>query len=129
MAVQMRTVGLIVDDMAASLAFYRLLGLEIPAETDSEAHVELEDETGVIGLAWDTAEVIRRLDPEWSGAAGRVGVAFQCDSPEEVDSRYAQLAALGYGHNEPWDAFWGQRYSRLRDPDGNRVELFAPLPE
>ena len=28
----------------------------------------------------------------------------------------------------PWDAFWGQRYAIVTDPDGNHVELFAPLP-
>ena len=37
-------------------------------------------------------------------------------------------ARAGYdGHKEPWDAFWGQRYAQLRDPDGNDVSLFAPL--
>jgi uncharacterized glyoxalase superfamily protein PhnB len=29
--------------------------------------------------------------------------------------------------NEPWDAFWGQRYALLRDPDGVEVNLYAPL--
>ena len=31
------------------------------------------------------------------------------------------------GHKAPWDAFWGQRYAMIRDPDGNEVDLFAPL--
>ncbi len=31
------------------------------------------------------------------------------------------------GHKEPWDAFWGQRYAQAKDPDGNVVDLFAPL--
>ena len=30
-------------------------------------------------------------------------------------------------HKEPWDAFWGQRYAQIHDPDGNVVDLFAPL--
>lgn len=34
----------------------------------------------------------------------------------------------GYrGHKEPWDAFWGQRYAIVNDPDGNHISLFAPL--
>ena len=42
---------------------------------------------------------------------------------------FAELVAAGYdGHLEPWDAFWGQRYASVRDPDGNGVDLFAPLP-
>jgi catechol 2,3-dioxygenase-like lactoylglutathione lyase family enzyme len=28
---------------------------------------------------------------------------------------------------EPYDAFWGQRYANVADPDGNAVDLFAPL--
>ena len=130
MGIRAETLGLIVDDMKTSLAFYRSLGLDIPADADTEDHVELGgNEEGGLGLAWDTAAAIRQLDPAWSGAAGKVGVAFRCDSPAEVDERYARLAALGYGHNPPWDTFWGQRYARLRDPDGHRIELFALLPD
>jgi uncharacterized glyoxalase superfamily protein PhnB len=57
-----------------------------------------------------------------------VSLAFLCDSPADVDRLYAELVAAGAtGHREPWDAFWGQRYATLRDPDGNGVDLFAPL--
>jgi uncharacterized glyoxalase superfamily protein PhnB len=42
---------------------------------------------------------------------------------------YAELMSAGYeSQHEPWDAFWGQRYATVRDPDGNGVDLFAPLP-
>ena len=27
---------------------------------------------------------------------------------------------------KPWDAFWGQRYAVLHDPDGHQVDLYAP---
>ncbi|MCZ6462364.1 MAG: glyoxalase, partial [Actinobacteria bacterium] len=27
------------------------------------------------------------------------------------------------------DAFWGQRYATVLDPDGNAIDLFAPLTE
>lgn len=27
----------------------------------------------------------------------------------------------------PFDAPWGQRYATVLDPDGNGVDLFAPL--
>ena len=48
--------------------------------------------------------------------------------PAEVDSVYAGLVGAGYdGHKEPWDAFWGQRYATVHDPDGIGVDLFAPL--
>ena len=32
--------GIIVSDMAASLRFYRLLGLDIPSDVDVEGHVQ-----------------------------------------------------------------------------------------
>jgi uncharacterized glyoxalase superfamily protein PhnB len=45
-----------------------------------------------------------------------------------VDAAYQRLTAAGYaGRKEPWDAFWGQRYATVLDPDGNSVDLFAPL--
>ena len=48
--------------------------------------------------------------------------------PRDVDAVYADLTGAGYeSHKEPWDAFWGQRYAQVRDPDGHVIDLFAPL--
>ncbi len=121
-------VGLIVNDMAASLAFYRRLGFDIPPEADSEGHVE--SSAGGLRIAWDSVDVIRSFDPEWIPPVGgrRIGLAFLCDSPAEVDELFAELTAAGYpSHKAPWDAFWGQRYAVVLDPDDNPVDLFAPL--
>jgi catechol 2,3-dioxygenase-like lactoylglutathione lyase family enzyme len=129
MAPSLNMIGLVVDDMAKSLAFYRRLGLDIPATADSEPHVEVSLPGG-LRLGWDTAETIRSFDAGWTPPHGgaRVGLAFLCDSPAEVDRVYADLVQAGYdGHKEPWDAFWGQRYAQVRDPDGAVVDLFAPL--
>ena len=120
-------IGLVVSDIPTSLAFYRRLGLDVPAEADTEPHVELSLPGG-LRLAWDSEDTIRSFDESWSPPSGghRVALAFQCDSPGDVDSVYQSLTALGYnGHREPWDAFWGQHYAVVLDPDGNHVELFA----
>lgn len=115
-------IGLAVADMAASLAFYRMLGLDIPAEADTQPHAEATLPGG-LRLMWDRAET-----PPPSGP-GRMELAFLCDSPAEVDAAYAKLTDGGVrGSKAPWDAFWGQRYAVLLDPDGNNVALFAPLP-
>lgn len=122
-------IGLVVADMAASLAFYRRLGLDIPASADRQPHVEVTLPGG-LRLAWDTHGVIHSFDPEWQPPNGgsRIGLAFRCESPEAVDRAYDELVAAGYeGHLAPWNAFWGQRYASVRDPDGNAVDLFAPL--
>lgn len=118
-------VGLAVRDMAASIAFYRRLGLDLP---EGEDHVEATLPGG-LRFALDSVEVVRRFDPGWTPPSGDAGAgAFLCDSPAEVDAVYAEFTAAGHpGHKEPWDAFWGQRYAQLRDPDGYVVDLFAPL--
>jgi uncharacterized glyoxalase superfamily protein PhnB len=122
-------VGVVVADMAAALAFYRTLGLEIPAGADSEPHVEVALPGG-LRLAFDAVDTVRSFDPQWSPPAGgsRVSLAFRCTNAKEVDHWYAELTGAGYhGHLPPWDAFWGQRYAVLHDPDGNGVDLFAAL--
>lgn len=123
-------IGIVVDDMARSLAFYRALGLAIPPEADSESHVEVTLDGGM-RVAWDTVEVIRSFDPEWTPPSGgdRMALGFQFDAPAGVDETYAALSDLGYrGPNPPWDAFWGQRYAIVLDPDGNAINLYASLP-
>jgi catechol 2,3-dioxygenase-like lactoylglutathione lyase family enzyme len=123
-------IGLAVRDLAASLAFYRRLGLDIAEGAENEPHVEATLPGGV-RIAWDTYEVMETFDPGWKPASGgstTIGLAFLVDSPAEVDSLYGELTGDGYqGHLPPWDAFWGQRYAVLRDPDGNDVALFAPV--
>jgi catechol 2,3-dioxygenase-like lactoylglutathione lyase family enzyme len=123
--------GVVVSDMARSLAFYRQLGLEFPQGAESEPHVEAQLGGG-IRYALDTEETMRAFDPAWKRPSdGHLhGGAFQCDSPDEVDRLYAELLQSGgSAYKSPWDAFWGQRYAQLRDPDGTVIDLYAPLPE
>lgn len=131
MTMQFSAVGLVADDMGKTLAFYRLLGLDIPAEADHRPHVDVVLPSGV-RLMWDTAETVRSIDPAWTPPSGghRVALAFDCGSPAAVDGAYAEFTAAGHGgHHEPWDAPWGQRYATVLDPDGNPVDLFAALTE
>lgn len=123
-------IGIVVADMARSLAFYRQLGLTLPPEADAQPHVECALPGG-LRLAWDSVETVRGFDPEYVAASGsaRMGLAFKLDSPAAVDATYDQLVAAGHtGHLAPWDAVWGQRYASVHDPDGNSVDLFATLP-
>lgn len=128
MALQPDMVGIIVADMSRALGFYRLLGLDIPAGGEGEDYVEVITPNGY-RISWNTEAMIRKIDPDWVQPVGqRIGLAFKCDSPAEVDTTYKALLAAGHkGHKEPWDAFWGQRYAVVHDPDGNAVDIFAPL--
>jgi catechol 2,3-dioxygenase-like lactoylglutathione lyase family enzyme len=127
MSPRLDLVGIVVSDMAAAVRFYRRLGLEFPEGAESEGHVEAT--VSGMRVALDAEEVIRGFDPSWEpGGRGRIGMAFLCDSPAEVDRLHAELVDEGYeSHLEPFDAFWGQRYAQIADRDGNVVDLFAPL--
>jgi uncharacterized glyoxalase superfamily protein PhnB len=122
-------IGVVVSDLSRAMAFYRLLGLEFEGDA-AQGHVEASLPGG-LRLMLDSEETVRSFDPEWSPPSGgqRIGLAFLCESPDDVDRVYAELLAAGaQAHKEPWDAFWGQRYAQLKDPDGNGFDLFAPLP-
>jgi catechol 2,3-dioxygenase-like lactoylglutathione lyase family enzyme len=122
-------VELVVADMPATLAFYRLLGLTVPTGADGEPHVETE--FGGIRMAFDTQDTIRSFEPDWSPPSGghRVALAFECDTPADVDEAWKEITGAGHhGQLKPWDAVWGMRYAVVHDPDGNPVDLFARLP-
>lgn len=124
-------VGLVVEDLARAVAFYRRLGIPFPdgAEHTPYGHAEATLEAG-FRLLLDTEAEIRSFDPGWTPAAGdpRAVIALHCASPQEVDEIFQEgLRAGGSEYKAPWDAFWGQRYAQLRDPDGNAVDLYAEL--
>jgi uncharacterized glyoxalase superfamily protein PhnB len=77
----------------------------------------------------DSEEVIRSFMPDWTRESGnQVSLALECGSPAEVDEIYSRVIEAGFeGEKEPWDAFWGQRYALLVDPDAVRINLYAPL--
>jgi uncharacterized glyoxalase superfamily protein PhnB len=123
----LNAVGIVVSDMQRSISFYRLLGLDVP-ETPDEGHVDAALPSG-IRLMLDTEEVVRSFRPEWTRATGnQLSLALECASPADVDALYARVTEAGFtGEKEPWDAFWGQRYAQLADPDGVPVDLYAAL--
>ena len=120
-------IGIVTEDMNESVRFYRLLGLDVPDPTGDHLDITLP---GGIAVMWDTLELIKQLDPDWTEPSGhRMGLAFQCSSTGDVDATHARVVAAGFrSKKEPFDAFWGQRYAQVIDPDDNIVDLFAPLP-
>lgn len=130
-APRLDVVEVIVSDMDKSVAFYRRLGVHFPEPHDPEGHGHVEAVLdGGIRFALDTEDTIRSFDPDWvpPSRGHRMAVAFVCESPAAVDLKFAELVNAGArAHKEPWNAFWGQRYAQLHDPDGNVVDLFATL--
>ena len=124
---RLAAIGIVTRDIAESVRFYRLLGLDVP-DPDGGPHHQVELPGGP-RLMWDTVELMQQLDPNREEPKGqRMALAFECESPDDVNATYARLVEAGYeGKKEPYDAFWGQRYANVVDPDGNTVDLCAPL--
>ena len=124
----LNAIGIVSSDLERSIAFYRLLGVNLP--DDGEGHIEATLPSGV-RLMLDSEDVIRSFRPEWTRETGnQLALAFECSNAAGVDELYARVRAAGFDtEKEPWDAFWGQRYAQVRDPDGVPVDLFAPLPD
>ena len=123
---ELNAIGIVSSDLAASIAFYRLLGVDFPEE--GEGHIEATLASGARFML-DSEDVVKSFRPDWTREIGnQLALAFQCASPAEVDELYVQAKDAGFNaEKEPWDAVWGQRYAQLRDPDGVPVDLYAPL--
>jgi catechol 2,3-dioxygenase-like lactoylglutathione lyase family enzyme len=127
-------VTLIVKDMAASLGFYRKLGLSIPAESVWPAegiqhHVGV-DLPGGGRLELDSVAMTRSFDSGWqeAGPSSRNVLSFSLPSREAVDEKLRELTSAGYRpHLAPIDGFWGARYAIVEDPDGNHLGLMSPM--
>ena len=130
MAGTLAAIGITSGDIAESVRFYRVLGVDVADPEAGAQHHEATLPSG-LRLMWDTLELMQQLDPGWEEPRGhRIALAFECETPADVDETYRRLVDEGFeGKKEPFDAFWGQRYANVVDPDGNAVDLFATLPQ
>ncbi len=121
-------IGIVVCDLARAIHFYSLLGLDFGEVDPNEDHVEATLPSG-LRIMLDSEKLVKSFKPDWVQPQGqRIGLCFHCDSPAGVDAKFAEITGAGYEAKlAPWDAFWGQRYAQVADPDGNCVDLFAPL--
>lgn len=121
-------VAVVSTDMKKTVAFYALLGFDFDGVDISADHVEPNLPEGATRLMIDTADLMERLTGHRGAPASHSGFGLLCDSPAEVDSMAEAVSAAGFDVvTAPWDAFWGQRYATVKDPDGYQTDLFAPL--
>jgi len=128
MAVKPHTIDIVVADIARALRFYATLGLAVLEVEAGQEQVQI-DTPGAATIGLLSERMMREANPHWVTPVGqRVTFACRCDTPLEVDETYRRVTEAGFaGLRAPWDAFWGQRYAFLQDPDGNRVDLYADL--
>jgi uncharacterized glyoxalase superfamily protein PhnB len=125
MKLKLDMVGIVVKDMKEALDFYRVLGFDIPDQVNEDQHVEVIQDG--FRLAFDKQDMIKEIYGSWEEPAGhRIELAFLCENAESLNELHKKVVDHGYAsHREPWDAFWGQRYAIVQDPDGNLISLFA----
>lgn len=115
-------------DLTRSIAFYRRLGFDFPDVGPKDQHVEAIAAPGAVRLMIDAHALAERLNGVAPIPANHAQFALLYDSAEAVDAAVAELSAAGETIvSAPFDAFWGQRYATVSDPDGYRVDLFATL--
>jgi predicted lactoylglutathione lyase len=119
--------NLVSKNMAATLAFYRRLGVAIEGGPGDD-HVE-GTLAGGLSIEWDSEAGVRTWDSGWAGCTGGSTVlGFSLPTRAAVDEMYADLTGVGGGvHQPPYDAFFGARYAIVDDPDGNPVALMSPI--
>jgi catechol 2,3-dioxygenase-like lactoylglutathione lyase family enzyme len=117
-----------VERLAECVRFYRdLLGCELVGGDAAGPVAYFASAGGRFALL--DAKVAAALVPggDASPGAPRVTFAFRAD---DVDAAHRRLAEAGVRYTLPPADFaaWGVRSSLCEDPDGNPVEIFAPLP-
>lgn len=118
--------GLLVNDMAAMVRFYRdVLGFEIREGEDAENVYLIKDGTLFMLYERKNFEAMTSRKYEYlKGLNGHFEIALYVDTFEEVDREYARITALGaQGVLEPTTEPWGQRTCYIADPEGNLIEI------
>ena len=121
-------VGVTTSDMKKSVEFYKILGFEFPEFDDGEQHVESIAKDGSIRLMIDHKELVESLLGEEPRPGNHASFAVAYESAHEVNEIVRNLIDSSFEVNkEPFDAFWGQRYAMVLDPEGYTVDLYAKL--
>ena len=124
---KLNALGILCSDIEESLRFYRMLGVPFPDFDPEEGHYGADLDSGM-RLMLDTHDIFRAFVDDFTPPSGNdlIALAVECESPDGVDEAFAAITAAGFAAvREPFDAFWGQRYATVADPDGNSVDLYA----
>ena len=118
--------GIMVDDMAVMVRFYRdVLGFEIK-EPEDTSNVFLEKD-GTLFLLYRKSDFEKMTNRKFSychGINGHYEIALGVENYAAVDEAYARVTGKGAkGVMEPTTEPWGQRTCYIADPEGNLIEI------
>lgn len=127
-AMKLDAVAVTSGNLVETAKFYSLLGFTFaPFEPDAR-HIEPIAAEGEVRLMIDEKELIKSITGKAPLPPTHSSFAILCASAADVDAAAAAIRRAGYAVvKEPWDAFWGQRYAIVADPDGYMVDLFAAI--
>src|SRR4051812_14461709 len=96
MGLELYMVGVVVEDMARSIEFYRQLGVEIAEGSEKLPHVGIKMKD--IPLFLTTKPMNARWDPARTEASGgyRIILEFYLKTRQAVDAKYTELIDYGY---------------------------------
>lgn len=122
-------IGVVSKDFKKSVEFYEILGFKFPEYSDEEKHLEPITEKGDTRLMFDHYDLAKELlDGQEPNPSNHSTFAIEFPSAKEIDVIVEKLRSANFKIvKEPWDAFWGQRYCVVSDPDGYLIDLFAYL--
>ncbi len=118
--------GLLVEDMAGMIRFYRdVLGFEIREEEDTKNVYLVKD--GTLFLLYGRKDFEKMTGRKYgyvNGLNGHFEIALYVDTFEEVDSSFSRAVENGAKPvMEPTTEPWGQRTCYIADPEGNLIEI------
>ena len=125
---KLNAVAVTTSNLQKTVEFYMFLGFTFPEHKNDEQHLEPVTSDGSARLMIDSKALIADIVGEVPKPGNHSSFAIEYDSAGEVNSIADKLKTSGFKVvKEPWDAFWGQRYCIVEDPDGYKVDLYAAL--
>ena len=121
-------VRLLSDDLEALARFYRdVLGLEVTLDAGDGVYKELRAGAVILGLfRRDLMGQMIGSDLPPPARADAVALTFEVDDVDAAAARVRERGAELVGEPRDYEVAF-LRVAHLRDPDGNLIELNAPL--
>ncbi|NMO02077.1 VOC family protein [Gordonia sp. TBRC 11910] len=123
---QFASARIITDDVTALTDFYEQV-LDAPASRPAPVFAEITTRTATLAIGHVDTMNLFSAGAAIPRANHTVILEFLVD---DVDAEYRRLATLSIAPDvvqEPTTMPWGNRSLLIRDPDGNLVNLFAPV--
>jgi predicted enzyme related to lactoylglutathione lyase len=123
---QLASIRIITDDLDGLVSFYEQL-TGVTADRPAPPFAELVLPTATLAIGHSQTVALFGAGSARAADNHSVIIEFRVD---DVDAEYTRLQPLvSEWIQEPTTMPWGNRSILFRDPDGNLVNLFAPVTE